>query len=775
MDKSVSLARMLLVLAMVTLTASFSALSFADACPSETSTAEDHVANSRATSSGAVCSSCTDDTCCKNFGAEGYHTSFGSSYCYYTSFVMKLSHSCMNDETTYTSTGGDDIASTGTITLYQGDNGNWYDSDPADCGSGGGGSPPPSPSPAASFTLTSGSGSDGSGVRPNIILAMNDSFLMNSEILWAAASGNTEPTDLSNVGTEMFINPRATRSSNAGYTKGAGYEALYSGYNSLAFDPTVTYLPWPGIDPTTGEAYADRHFACYYRDTSSDASNTTNENKYCAKYFPEYDNTLTGANCSSLNSNSATATTKHCVLRDCQQGGEVSGLHGCKEFVPLNPTTTYKEFGQLLEQNISSCKYTYPYTLGGTKDCLSLEAWIHYYPAFPHGDATPTNSITGHCSSCNLDHIKNCNNNVLTTDFCTAIQDMDFPAPDYQGVIQTFNPFSYTCYNLNQNGQAHCQLGDGVITRSYTNILRKFDLVSHRYTVMEGGTLVSKVVAEQSSDIQKNYANWFTYHRTLGHIQKGAMLAAAYEAKDNDRIGIADSTGVTNDIATLSSGRTTISTAIARKSAAFTNLNNKMLSTIDNTYAHLKNNNQYLYNTMSSPIDTSDSTANCRQNHILMFASGEWNEPSVIASLSGTPDNLANMADYAYKSDIGASIENFVPTDDYSDQNIQHLKTWVMQFDINSDTDFDYGSYDSSNHCNAPTNTSTAADKRTDTCHSAYAGRGGYRRIEHAANAMDDASDLLSLMTSGGTMCPDESDCSETVGKRISWKELKKQ
>ncbi len=756
------------------LTASFSTLSLADACPSETSTAAVHVTNGRATSSGLVCSSCSDDACCQGFGADGYSST--SSYCYYSLYAMKLKHSCMSAETTYTSTNGETIASPGDVTLYLGDNGNWYVTDPADCGSGS--ESTPSPPPATSSSLTSGIGVSGNGVRPNIILAMNDSFLMNSEVLWTSSSGQSELTDLSRV-NEMFVNYRATQSANVGYTKGAGYEALYSGYNSLAFDPTVTYQPWPGIDPSTSEAYADRHFVCDYRITSNDASNTANENKYCPKYFPEFENTLAGSSCSALNSGTATSDTKHCVLRDCMQGGEISGLHGCKEFVAINPTTTYSEFGQLPDQNLSTCTYTYPYTLGGTKDCLTLDAWIHYYPRFPHGNSTPVNSITGHCATCNMSDIKNCNSNVLTTQFCDDIQSMTFPAPDYQGTITSFNPFTYTCYNLNQNGQAHCQFGDGVIQRPYTNILRKYDLMTHFYTVMESGSLVTKIVAEQSSDIQKNYANWFTYYRTMGHVQKAAMLAVAYEAKDNDRLALADSSGITTNINTMSSGthRADLSNSIAIKQASFTTLSNNMLNTLDKTYTYLSSNKNYLYESMT--VDNSDLSANCRQNHTLMFTSGFWSDSTEPSSSSNTPSEapvvgsnaLSNVAAFML-GDIDSNLEDKVPVDAYSTISAQHIKTWVMQFDIDTNSDYDYGVQPS---FSAPVNTSSNTLKRDDIGYSPKAGNGGYQKIENAGTAMSAATDLLSQMTTGGTMCPSVTDCGDSSGKRISWKELQKQ
>lgn len=112
------------------------------ACTSVTSTAAEHVSNSRAASiTETGCSSCSDSSCCQSYGASGYQSFY--KHCYSGNIFTE--HSCMSatPTTTYTSTGGNPISDSGDVTLYQGSNGNWYTTDPEDCDA----APPPPPPP----------------------------------------------------------------------------------------------------------------------------------------------------------------------------------------------------------------------------------------------------------------------------------------------------------------------------------------------------------------------------------------------------------------------------------------------------------------------------------------------------------------------------------------------------------------------------------------------------------------------------------------------------
>ncbi len=707
------------------------------ACTSEISTASEHKTNDRATS--------------KSVFVMGL------------GFVTK--YYANNDDGSVAS---NEISSSGNTTLYQGSDGNWYITDPEDCDSTEPESEPEStpvtPNPSPATTLNSGSGIDGDGVRPNIILAMNDSFLMNSEVLWTAASGQSELIDLSRL-NEMFVNRKIfamlfdSSTTDNRYTPdydyappsgqfGAGKLATSIKYNLLAYNPNATYTPWPG--------YPSKDMAqCNSVRSTISSSNTPDENNNCPKYFPEDDNTLEGSDCSNLNSGSPTNSSKYCTPRNCLGTG-------CEELVAISPNTTYEaEIGGFKESG--GCGVLYTHKLGGSNygGCVQQEYRDSIWGRLENSDypfptaAWPSPAIS---------QISDCNKNGWGDAVCF----------NDDGTSTT--AYATICYNLFPNKQIW-PCSTYMENTLHTNILRKGQLESQYYVDPDGSTVV--YVASLTAEQLNNYANWFTYYRTLGHVQKAAMLAVAYEAKDNDRLALADSNGITTNINTMSSGthRADLSNSIAIKRTSFTTLSNNILNTLDKTYTYLNSNKKYLYEGMA--VDSSDLSANCRQNHTLMFTSGFWNDPIEPSSANGSPsdapvfgsDALSNVAKFML-GDLDSNLEDKVPVDAYSTISVQHIKTWVMQFDIDNNSDYDYGVQPS---FSAPVNTSSNTLKRDDIGYSSRAGNGGYQKIENAGTAMSAATNLLSQMTTGGTMCPSVTDCGDSSGKRISWKELQKQ
>ena len=678
---------------------------------------------------------------------------------------------------------------------------------------------------ATSMITGSSSSFDTKEVRPNIILQMDDSFLMNSEVQWTAAAisslGKQVFEDLSKVGSEMFINPRASQSVNNVYGKGAGYEALSSDYNALAFNPDIDYYPWSGIDPTTGSAYANRHFVCYYRQ-SSDSSNTAEENMYCPKYFVGFDNTLQGQDCSQLNSDSATTNSKYCVLRDCMAGAaQDSNIHGCKEFVPIHPTTTYSELGQIVDViGTSNCTYTYPWQMSPYGPCLSWEAWQHFFPQFPSGTAY----ATSHCPGCTLSDLASCHTNTLTSGFCHDIKNMTFPAGQIDpgtglptGTIVTYNPFTYTCAVLNSQGQAICNTG--LVNRPYTNILRKYDLLTHRYTVNQSGTLVTKLVSMQSEEIQQRYANWFTYYRTRGHVQKAALLRFIY-ASTEERIGLSSNQNIAYDPTSqwiysssasgnildpasmsIAGNKAAMQEAIAKANYPFKTagdtLENLIVNGTDKSSKYFKDNEAYQYKDFSDPsnLDEDDTTKNCRQNNVVVFTSSRWSDnslPSTATSAAGsggkatTYASLSNVANNYYNLDMFSQLDDYVPvTGTYSTNTGQHVKLWIAYMGPKGSND-ETSQYLNPSYVNPAPGLTTYDAFIDDMAQAAVTGKGGFYR----AMTLCDAVNLFSFPGANNDMldwinannqadyeaCQAGSNDPEPAvrGMRISWKELKR-
>ncbi len=130
-------------------------------------------------------------------------------------------------------------------------------------------------------------------VQPNIFFLVDDSGSMNWEDLLNA--GTQYPAD-SLVGNLDF-----TPSNN----DNRGKRLLCRGFNVMAYDPTVTYVPWAGVD-SSGNTYTDLTLTTArnnpYNTTTTDISN----HKYVVWTDSDNDGEYDGPGSTNVNSNSTT-------------------------------------------------------------------------------------------------------------------------------------------------------------------------------------------------------------------------------------------------------------------------------------------------------------------------------------------------------------------------------------------------------------------------------------------------------------------------------------
>ena len=624
---------------------------------------------------------------------------------------------------------------------------------------------------------------NGDNVRPNIVLGMDDSFLMNSEVLWTSASGRSEITSLTKANlSQMFVNrmtmvyftsgtstkvPGYDYEPPAGYY-GAGKKAASIKYNMLAYDPNVIYTPWPGY-PSKNVSACNTEWDSM--STYDQASNTTTLNANCPKWYPEFGNDLegnvTGMN-ASVPGSSVTTDTKHSILHECTP-------EGCTEFIRISPDDTHGlEMGYPGEGGV--CGYLSTYKLGGNRgDCVKY----HYRSSIWENPST-----WGTWAAAPSSGIEGCNTTMLSAmgPNPAACFNFNVSTGKWDGGMNA--AFTLTC-NTQFEGKFNWPCAAWVSGKKYTNILGRGELESQYYVDIDGSTVV--YVASLNAAQLNNYANWFTYYRTRGHVQKAAMLKAAYEAKNNDRMGLVDSTGAVVTVNALGNGangthRDTLFATVATKRASFAKTTTDTLTTLANIGDYYKANKGLAYESLAETA--ADDSANCRQNHAVLFASSYWTDAAIPANSAyvggGVGGNaLSNVAAFWSMEDMFADIGNDAP-DPYKNQ---HIKTWVIQFDVDTaNNDYDYESYSGLTRpgsTSGATTEETASLKRNDISYASSVGKGAYRKVGDASEVLQSAQDLYNYITAG-VLVPAVSDCasgnnSDTPkAKRVSWKELKR-
>jgi hypothetical protein len=648
------------------------------------------------------------------------------------------------------------------------------------------------------------------------MLMMSDSFLMNSEVLYSNSSAKIDFDNTSRTG-EFFVNRRliVRTDGTTGYieappydeTPTSGYGFIGLGkkgtdptYNKLAFDPNQIYQPWPG--------YQSRDLSkCSYLTPKAGGIGESSDNEsYCAKYFPEHNNTLTGnaSGCRSLGDSVATGTkgnvadADYCAPRDCN-------ADGCREIVEINPDRKYWRIGLPWDDGYNGCfqLYTGPTSSMSEKaHCVPEDYYDKIWGIETCGKPLPYGSLPTACdkiaSNVNYEAVIDtthhlvgpfgCKINVYQAPTCVTFN----TGINWTDGILTWkdSPFLMTCdmQFVQQNGWP-CSGNFLNYQQEYvTNLIPANEILNHYYTKSDG---TIGFVRNLDATGRNNYANWFTYYRTRGHVQKAAMLKAAYEARDNDRIGVFNGATLAKEIARVDSDRADLMSTIATQRAPFNQTQNALLTTLNGTVAFLyTDNNRRLYDSFA--VDTNDASANCRQNHAVIFATGLWNDSSAPGTADGSnavlsgSNALSNVAAELALLDLSGDLVDKVPADTFSANSAQHVKTWVMQLDdLSFNSDISSYNYAATPGFTVPANTTVDNNKRQDMAFASNAGRGAFRWIASPGTALSAAADLIAALAPAttGTMCPAYDDCVDDgtpppggtplfQGRRVSWKEL---
>jgi hypothetical protein len=285
-------------------------------------------------------------------------------------------------------------------------------------------------------------------------------------------------------------------------------------------------------------------------------------------------------------------------------------------------------------------------------------------------------------------------------------------------------------------------------TIKHTNILRKGQLESQYYLDTDGTTIryVSKLTAEQKN----NYANWFTYYRTRGHVQIGAMLAAIEAASSNDRLGLISGATTLVDVKPMTdSNRDALVQALVTHRPSFSNTSDGMATALSTADTHVKaNGGKILFEDLNSATsdEASQAAATCRQNHLLMFTTYKKDHSSGFATAVGT---LA-------ANDMMMSVENKVYLrPGISDNEGQHIKTSIIQM-ADHPSAFSSGL---SSYSYPPASLSRPFSDTYNVALAPFEGKGSYRWLDVPADNLTDSRSLVSLFTTGTEMVPKLSSC----------------
>jgi len=134
---------------------------------------------------------------------------------------------------------------------------------------------------------------DSIAVQPNIFFLVDDSGSMNWEDLW-------------NTGTQFPANSvQSSLDHTPANNDSRGKRLLCRGFNVMAYDPTVTYKPWAGVD-SAGNAYTDLTLTTARNNPYNSTTTDISDHKYVVWTDSDNDGQYDGPASTNANSNSTT-------------------------------------------------------------------------------------------------------------------------------------------------------------------------------------------------------------------------------------------------------------------------------------------------------------------------------------------------------------------------------------------------------------------------------------------------------------------------------------
>lgn len=668
-------------------------------------------------------------------------------------------------------------------------------------------------------------------IEPNIYIVIDDSEYMDSEIYYNAGTTKSDSDIQSLMLNYRF--PSYDLATNI-YMGGGKLEKC-AGYNRFAFNPDMTYLSWDG--------YSNRftHLDCDGATTSdSDLENT------CPKLYPEKPADLKGSGCPKGSQCKASVPddAKHLVARACKSDGcgSVVNISDTETYNEDMGSSIY-EGGKCMPYpaydpgKCESFKYfdCRPYGATGVipSSVCGVVSWKN-----PNGMTQEWNPASYTCwtgqvdvrnKSCSMtgtgvineilviheDDYKDASGTPLVPGYshATALASANTACSALGGTMQ---PALSLLWN---GGMVKSYANCGVVgleagDRPYPNIVSDSDRyrssyskwndssVDGEYDSSECQSVLSKLVDNEyiaSESELKNYSNWFTYHRTRMHVVKGALLRAINEL-EKGRVTIALASAPGAPIVTMKSvSDPTEKQAIIDAIMDITPSYGKSAADLDDVYNDVvgffdedenddgtgdNDNEKYQFENLTIPADPKDdTTAYCRQNHLIMInaSSGSANAAdaadlisSINTQFSSSDMNLCpSLKDNTQINAGQLNGKTGAPT------NMHHLK--VSIFDVST-----FGGVSK-----VDTSVTTEPDASATLANAAFHGYGYFQRVFKQGDVKagelpnignDLAAELTGFMLTitdsdhntlkANCLVGDNSDTPKA--KRVSWKELKR-